>query len=146
MDISSPTFVFAPVRAALEQFAKDYDLLIERFRHGGPSWDFVFRHPVAGGAKIQVLPGHDEGYALVATWEVHDLPARQRRWKRSALMPAGADPRALLGQLELLLREVIAWDGSDWTRVMPHLPEVTDVMIANAMERDSRRPLPRLSG
>lgn len=143
MRIGNSSSVFVPVLAALEQFARDHGLLIERFRHGGPSLSFLFRHPRMGAAKIQVLPDLDDGYALIATWEVHDLPARKRMWKRSALNPVEADPHLVIEQLEVLLKVVVAWKEGDWTRVTQHLPEVTGAMITNAIERDSKLPLPR---
>ena len=145
MEVHDPSIIYAPIVPVLEQFAKDRGLLIERFRHGGPSWDFLFRHPKGGGGKIQVLPAHVEGYTLVALWEVHDLPARKRMWKRSELKQAPPDPQAVREQLDLLLREVMAWEGGDWTNVMQHYPDVPDSVIANAIDRDARLPLPRLS-
>jgi hypothetical protein len=141
---ANPARLFLPIAPELEQFAGDHKLITERFRHGGASWDFSFRHPVAGSAKLQVLPADGEGYLLVAIWTVHDLLERKRMWKQSEIKSVASAPHAVREQLELLLREVLAWDGSDWTRVVAHYSFVSDEVIANGIKRDASLPIPRM--
>jgi hypothetical protein len=144
MDVDpNPARLYQSIAATLDQFARDHGLFTERFRHGGATWDFIFRHPVGGSARLQVLPAHEAGFLLVATWTVHDLPARRRMWQRSDLKPAASDSAALRDALERLLREVLTWDGSSWTKIVPHYPAVSDEVIANAIARDALLPLPR---
>jgi hypothetical protein len=58
---------FRPLKPALERFATDHNLMIERYYHDLPAWDFRFRHP-KGGEAYSAAPVSLPTAVLVGRW------------------------------------------------------------------------------
>jgi len=72
---------FRAVAPTLEDFARQHDLLIERYRRGKPAWELRFARRVGGEAVITVSYRERTGHVLdvSVTWWVDDREAHTRR-------------------------------------------------------------------
>ena len=108
---------FRAVAPAIEAFALEHDLLIDRYRRGKPSWELRFARRVGGQAVITISYRERTGHVLdvSTTWWV-DNPATQTRRLRSekiGVYDRRAPAAALVGQLEAGLQTVDQWTLSD---------------------------------
>src|SRR5207249_159309 len=72
---------FRAVAPTLEEFARQHDLLIERYRRGKPAWELRFARRVGGEAVITISYRERTGHVLDVSviWWVDDWPAQTRR-------------------------------------------------------------------
>lgn len=47
--------LFDEISPAIEQFAEKYNLLVEKYWHGIPSWRFSFKHPKSGIGCVELI-------------------------------------------------------------------------------------------
>src|SRR2546428_10184221 len=69
------------VAPAIEAFAREHDLLIDRYRRGKPAWELRFARRLGGEAVLTVSYRERTGHVLdvSTTWWVDDRPLRTRR-------------------------------------------------------------------
>jgi hypothetical protein len=108
---------FRAVAPSLEAFARDHDLLIERYRRSKPAWELRFARRLGGQAVVTISYRERTGHVLdvSATWWVDDL-AKQTRRLRSAkigVYDRRAPAAALVQQLTVALATVDGWALSD---------------------------------
>jgi len=108
---------FRSVAPAIEAFAREQGLLIERYRRGKPAWELRFARRIGGEAVIAISYRERTGHVLDvnAVWWVDD-PATQTRRLRSekiAVYDRRAAPAALAQQLEEALTMVDRWTLDD---------------------------------
>jgi len=72
---------FRAVAPAVEAFAREHDLLIDRYRRGKPSWELRFGRQVGGQAVLTISYRERTGHVLdvSATWWVDDRATQTRR-------------------------------------------------------------------
>ena len=72
---------FRAVAPAIEAFAREHDLLIDRYRRGKPSWEQRFGRQVGGQAVLTISYRERTGHVLdvSATWWVDDRATQTRR-------------------------------------------------------------------
>src|SRR5205823_10133032 len=72
---------FRAVAPTLEDFARQHDLLIERYRRGKPPWGLRFPRRAGGEAAVTISSREQTGKGLDVsiTWWVEDREARPRR-------------------------------------------------------------------
>jgi hypothetical protein len=51
---------FAPVADCLEDFGLVHNLLLTRYWHQEPCWDFMFRHPLGGVGRIMIYQSGED--------------------------------------------------------------------------------------
>jgi len=108
---------FRAVAPAIEAFAQEEGLLIERYRRGKPAWELRFARRLGGEAVIAISYRERTGHVLdvSAVWWVDD-PATQSRRLRSvkiAVYDRRAAPAALGQQLDEALAIVDGWTLDD---------------------------------
>jgi hypothetical protein len=108
---------FRAVAPAVEAFAQQRGLLIERYRRGKPTWELRFARRLGGEAVIAISYRERTGHVLdvSAVWWLDD-PATQMRRLRSekiAVYDRRAAPAALARQLEAALAIVDRWTLDD---------------------------------
>src|SRR3982075_279383 len=72
---------FRAVAPAIEAFAREHDLLIDRYRRGKPSWELRFARRLGGEAVLTISYRERTGHVLdvSATWWLDDGATRTRR-------------------------------------------------------------------
>jgi hypothetical protein len=108
---------FRAVAPAVEAFAQQRGLLIERYRRGKPTWELRFARRLGGEAVIAISYRERTGHVLdvSAVWWLDD-PATQTRRLRSekiGVYDRRAAPTALAQQLEQALAIVDRWTLDD---------------------------------
>jgi hypothetical protein len=108
---------FRAVAPAVEDVARDNDLLIERYRRGKPAWELRFARSVGGEAALTISYRERTGHVLdvIATWWLDDVAARTRRLRaeKIGVFDRRDSPRALGALLERGLATVDRWTASD---------------------------------
>jgi hypothetical protein len=108
---------FRDVAPAVERFAREHELLIERYRRGKPAWELRFARELGGEAVITLSYRERTGHVLdlSATWwlDDHGLRTRRLRSGKVAVYDRRAGPVVLRGQLEEALRQIDAWTIDD---------------------------------
>ncbi len=93
---------------AIEGFALEHQLLIERYRRGKPAWELRFARELGGQVVITISYRERTGHVLdvIATWWLDD-PATRTRRLRSAKIGV-YDRRAAATALTELLKAALA--------------------------------------
>jgi hypothetical protein len=108
---------FRAVAPAIEGFAREHDLLIERYRRGKPGWELRFARQVGGQALLTISYRERTGHVLdvSATWWLDDRTAQTRRLRseKIGVYDRRAPSTALVQQLEAGLAMVDQWTPSD---------------------------------
>jgi hypothetical protein len=78
---------FRSVAPVIEAFAREHDLLIERYRGGRAGWDLHFARRLGGEARISVSYRERTGHVLdvLAVWWLDDPQSRSRRLRSAKL-------------------------------------------------------------
>jgi hypothetical protein len=108
---------FRAVAPAIEVFAQEQGLLIERYRRGKPAWELRFARQRGGEAVIAISYRERTGHVLDVSvvWWLDD-PATQTRRLRSekiAVYDRRAAPAVLAQQLDMALATVDRWTLDD---------------------------------
>ena len=108
---------FRATAPAVEAFAREQDLLIERYRRGKPAWELRFARRRGGEASITISYRERTGHVfdVSVTWWVDDLQQRSRRLRseKIAAYDRRAAPSVLVGQLATALATVDRWTVTD---------------------------------
>jgi len=108
---------FRAVAPAIEAFAQEQRLLIERYRRGKPAWELRFARQLGGEAVIAISYRERTGHVLdvSAVWWVDDALTQTRRLRseKIAVYDRRAAPDALAQQLNQALAIVDGWSLND---------------------------------
>ena len=108
---------FRNVAPTIERFAREHELLIERYRRGKPAWELRFAREVGGEAVITLSYRERTGHVLdlIATWWLDDADTRTRRLRsdKVAVYDRRAGSVVLRDQLGEALRRIDAWTVDD---------------------------------
>jgi hypothetical protein len=123
---------FRAVAPAIEGFAREHDLLIERYRRGKPGWELRFARQVGGQALLTISYRERTGHVLdvSATWWLDDRAAQTRRLRseKIGVYDRRAAPTALTEQLEAGLATVDRWTLSDLGPPRGPFPAATGII------------------
>jgi hypothetical protein len=121
---------FRAVAPAIEAFAREHDLLIDRYRRGKPSWELRFARRVGGQAVLTISYRERTGHVLdvSATWWLDDRAAQTRRLRseKIGVYDRRAPSTALVQQLEAGLAMVDRWTLADLGRPRGPFPPASD--------------------
>jgi hypothetical protein len=99
---------FAPLSPTLEVFANHHRLKLVKYEKENHSWDFLFRHPAGGVARIQALRTAADAVHVVGHWHIPDFTTYSRRtWSTDRGVIPRNDPQ-LTTVLLSLLKEMLA--------------------------------------
>ena len=108
---------FRAVAPAMEAFAREHDLLIDRYRRGKPGWELRFARRLGGEALLTISYRERTGHVLdvSATWWLDDGATRTRRLRseKIGVYDRRAPAEALVHMLEAGLAAVDRWTLSD---------------------------------
>ena len=108
---------FRAVAPAIEAFAQEQGLLIERYRRGKPAWELRFARRLGGEAVIAISYRERTGHVLdvSAVWWVDDALTQTRRLRseKIAVYDRRAPAAALAQQLDEALTIVDGWSLND---------------------------------
>jgi len=108
---------FREVAPAVEDVARENNLLIERYRRGKPAWELRFARAIGGEAALTISYRERTGHVLdvAATWWLDDPGARTRRLRseKIGVFDRRDSPPALRGLLERGLATVDRWTAAD---------------------------------
>jgi hypothetical protein len=107
---------FAPIANVLEDFAVQHNLKLERYYHGTPSWDFIFRHPKGGVGKMDMFRKGDDKVQPFFAWWLDDYDTLQRHTKVCTEPELAMDPAAIATSLEHGLNLILSWKTGEWDR------------------------------
>jgi hypothetical protein len=105
------------VAPAIEAFAQEQGLLIERYRRGKPAWELRFARRLGGEGTIAISYRERTGHVLdvSAIWWLDDPAAQTRRLRseKIGVYDRRAVPAALAQQLKNALTIVDRWTLED---------------------------------
>lgn len=108
---------FRAVAPAIEAFAREHDLLIDRYRRGKPGWELRFARRVGGEAVLTVSYRERTGHVLdvSVTWWLDERATQTRRLRseKIGVYDRRAPSAALVQQLDAGLATVDRWTLSD---------------------------------
>jgi hypothetical protein len=115
---------FRAIAPTVESFAREHQLLIERYRRGKSAWELRFGRRVGGAAAITISYRERTGHVLdiSATWWVDDRERRNRRLRseKVAVYDRRATGQILRQQLGQALAMIDGWSLEDLGE--PHGP------------------------
>ena len=135
---------FRVVAQAVETFAREHDLLIDRYRRGKPSWELRFARRLGGQAVLTISYRERTGHVLdvSATWwlDDHATQTRRLRSEKIGVYDRRAPSATLVQQLETGLATVDRWTLSDLGP--PRGPFPAETSAAPGVERAARTAAP----
>lgn len=74
---------FSLVATAVEEFAKKYNLLIDKYYHGSPQWTLIFTRKIGGIAQIYLnyLQGTEYDFNVGVIWYIDEYETKTRHAK-----------------------------------------------------------------
>ena len=115
---------FRAVAPAIEGFAREHALLIDRYRRAKPAWELRFGRRLGGQAVLTISYRERTGHVLdvSATWWLDDSAAQTRRLRSAKIgvYDRRAPAATLVQQLASGLATVDRWTVSDLG--VPHGP------------------------
>jgi hypothetical protein len=115
---------FAPVAGCLEHFGLEHNLLLTRYWHQEPCWDFMFRHPLGGVGRIMIHKAGDDLLSVQGLWWVDRYDEFARYIRRSDARAVNRDPEGVTSALRASLEEVLGWQEGGWDEVAGGYQEV----------------------
>src|SRR5262245_46049106 len=109
---------FAPVADCLERFGLEHNLLLTRYWHQEPCWDYMFRHPLGGSGRIMIHKAGEDLLSVQGLWWVDRYDEFTRCIRRSAPHHIKRDPKGLAPVLLAALEEVLGWQEGNWDDVV----------------------------
>jgi len=108
---------FRAVAPAIETFAREQGLLIDRYRRGKPAWELRFARRLGGEAVLTISYRERTGHVLdvSATWWLDDRMAHTRRLRSAKIgVYERRAPAAVLQRyLETALATVDGWTPAE---------------------------------
>jgi len=108
---------FRAVAPAVEDFAREHDLLIERYRRGKSAWELRFARRIGGEALLTISYRERTGHVLdvSVTWWLDDPEQRTRRLRseKVAVYDRREPPAVLRQHLEAGLALIDGWTAND---------------------------------
>ena len=108
---------FSRIGHALTTFADDFNLKIERYWHGFPSWRLNFKHPKSGVACIEVMKESDSEIKIYCYWWIDDFEKATRYSRVEESDVCRLDDVKLYELLKERLQLVLSWPINNWTDI-----------------------------
>jgi hypothetical protein len=98
----------------LEKFAAQHNLRLTKYYHQSSTWDFTFKHPKNGAAKIEVHKDTDSTLGVYAYWWFDDYENFTRYIKKSEKKTVQLNPKDLENLLTTAFQAVLGWQFGTW--------------------------------
>jgi hypothetical protein len=109
---------FAPVADCLEHFGLEHNLMLTRYWHQEPCWDYMFRHPLGGVGRIMIYKGGEDLLSVQGLWWVDRYDEFARYIRRSTTRVIKREPKELAPALRAGLEEVLGWQEGSWDEIV----------------------------
>ncbi len=133
--------IFRKYSNSLSGFAKKHGLNIEKYYHQGPSWDFLFRHPLGGYCWIEIVAS-DDGFRAVGNWSYDDISDEIYYSKRTDFIECGTDKKLIIGKLEEIFTLILAWTKKDLELIAQKRTDITSGMTVTEYQESIERQYP----
>lgn len=136
---------FRPVANAVEEFASNHNLLLERYYHDAPAWSLRFAHPAGGSATISVARESSESIVVSGTWWLDVYSEFTRYLRDSSSISCSVRSDVVTSAVESTLTEVLQWKPGIWSRVARGYEQVWGKFSQSEFDRMSGNyPQPKL--
>jgi hypothetical protein len=105
---------FASVANCLEHFGLAHNLMLTRYWHQEPCWDYMFRHPQGGVGRIMIYKEGEDLLSVHGLWWVDRYDEFARYLRRSTPRIVKRDPKDLGPALRAGFEEVLGWQLGAW--------------------------------
>jgi hypothetical protein len=109
---------FAPVAECLERFGLEHNLMLTRYWHQEPCWDFMFRHPSAGAGRIMIYKAGEDLLSVERLWWVDRYDEFARYIRRATPGIIKNRPEDLAPALRAGLEEILGWQEGNWDDIV----------------------------
>ncbi len=137
---------FSRISHVLEDFAKNYNLKVEKYYHQFPSWDLVFRHPKGGIGQIEIHECDSTDVEILVSWWIDCFTTSRRDYKQGEGVKCSLDPVVLRAQLEKSFELVLSWRKENLVKGSENPYRERGVMdTREKVERELQKyPVPKL--
>src|SRR5262245_47558723 len=108
---------FEPVADCLEHFGIEHGLMLTRYSHQEPCWDYMFRHPLGGVGRLMIYQAGEDNLSVHGLWWVDRYDEFARYIRRSTPRIIKRDPKNLATALRTGLEEVLGWQDGHWDEI-----------------------------
>jgi hypothetical protein len=138
---------FAPVADCMEQFGLEHNLMLTRYWHQEPCWDYMFRHPLGGVGRIMTYKADEDLLSVQGLWWVDRYDEFARYIRRSTPRVIQRYPKDLASALRTGLAEILGWQGGNWDDIAGGYHEEWSRTGKEAFEgMIAYYPIPRVGG
>jgi hypothetical protein len=109
---------FAPVAECLEQFALEHNLMLTRYWHQEPCWDYMFRHPLNGVGRIMIYKAGEDLLSVERLWWVDRYDESTRYIRRASPRIIRRDANDLAPALRAGFEEILEWQEGNWDDIV----------------------------
>jgi hypothetical protein len=137
---------FKKIANILNTFAHEHNLMIRKYYHDGPTWDFVFKHPEGGHCYIQVMKKDiQDSVYLTANWSLYEYDEGIGYNKRTEPIKCEIQREKLKEGLLIMLKQILNWKRKDLLFISKRGPGNKEIVTKEEFERSlSSYPLPKL--
>jgi len=108
---------FEPLSLALNAFASERGLLVERYYHESPSWSLCFGHPRGGQAKLDVSAKSEEEVVIQAVWWLDSYTNFTRSLRWGEKQNCARESHVVEAVVSRIFSEALNWQLGTWTQV-----------------------------
>jgi hypothetical protein len=111
--------VFAPIAGAVDEFAREHSLVLDKCVRGNVGWELTFPHNEGGTAFLLLLHDPSLGLGVGSVWQF-PCPEMSRRYVHFREMRAcELQPEPVTKRLEEELGEITKVRFGFWTHIEP---------------------------
>ncbi|MGO9316406.1 MAG: hypothetical protein ACLPXT_07530 [Terracidiphilus sp.] len=109
---------FSPINELFVDFAKNNNLVIQKYYHDAPCWSLCFSHPSGGVARIDLERKSESKLGISGIWWVDDYDSFTRSIKNTNIVECEPTPLAVEPHLKATLKSVLSLTPGDWSQVI----------------------------
>ena len=108
---------FAPLADAIEAFAREHNLFVDKYYHDTPGWDLRFSHPRGGNASVCITNLGPDRAGIGSSWYVDDYDRFTRSIHWRSVRSIEKDARLVREGLAAELDAIVAVPFGAWNQV-----------------------------
>ncbi|MFO1095615.1 MAG: hypothetical protein U0992_20270 [Planctomycetaceae bacterium] len=111
--------VFAPIAGAVERFAAEQSLRLDKCARGNSGWELTGPHPRGGDLVLLLLYHERLGLGIGATWQFpcEEMSTRYSHFR--PMQPSAVEPDVVVAALESELQALLQVPFGYWTHLEP---------------------------
>lgn len=108
---------FSPISELFVAFAKNNNLVVQKYYHDAPCWSLCFSHSSGGVGRIDLKRKSESILGISGIWWVDDYDSFTRRIKHTNKVECEPTPLAVEPHLRAALKSVLCFTPGDWSLV-----------------------------